>query len=149
MLRYSVRAPNPDRERRGAFINVEHILPGWRCVSEDSMTRRKIHTALQSHVFVMKAHPRARLLPGEAPPGVPRHSDRERSGLGRGNIPLGVLRCVPGPNGPGCPRRMGDGPRNENSPRDLQLVLLPSLPVIPQSLPPADFTTIAQFLRNP
>jgi hypothetical protein len=46
MLRYSVRAPNPDIERRGAFINIEHIPPGWRCVSEDSMTSRKIHTAL-------------------------------------------------------------------------------------------------------
>src|ERR1700691_4176547 len=61
MLRYSARTPNPDAER-GAFINQQHIPQDPRRDSEDSMTRRKIHTNTQSHGCVIKTSPNRRAL---------------------------------------------------------------------------------------
>src|ERR1700676_4626954 len=62
MLRYSARAPNPEAERRGAFINAKHIPLDSRRVSEVSMTGRKIHTPVESHGFVIKVSPNRRAL---------------------------------------------------------------------------------------
>src|SRR5258708_40019600 len=55
MLRYSARTPNPVAERKGAFIDAQHIAFGPHRVSEDSMTKRKIHINLQSHGSVIKS----------------------------------------------------------------------------------------------
>src|ERR1019366_3992514 len=90
MLRYSVRAPNPEVERRGAFINAEHIPSDSRRFSEVSMTRRKIHTLSRSHGFVIKPSLKRRALVTSLQPYVAA-GEWIRAGIPKGHARMVIV----------------------------------------------------------